>query len=940
MSPDTKRRLLRYGIAADLVVVITGVALLLPEIPPGVVAILYAAAVALSAIKGGWRGGLAATAGGVIAIVAAFHATMPVAYGAGFVAFGLATTTAAAWFSKPASSDAAEDLVPPLTPVESFREDEERVAAEKAAKERAEAERVARERAEAERVAAEKAAKARAEAERAAREKAEQERIARERAEAERIAAEKAAKERAEAERVAAEKAAKARAEAERAAREKAEQERIARERAEAERVAAEKAARERAEAEGAAREKAEQERIARERAEAERVAAEKAAKERDEAERAAREKKLAEPKRGIFSGLFKREQPKPSINLRPKNLSDSATRRSQVTRSSNGIKAERKPRVLMLEKRRGTADTILPKLAQRGIEAEVVERWIDAADELFRFRPDVFFLDAELPDFDKVYSAVTQHSPSLPIVLTSRQHGSFPAVRHASTMTRPYDAEAVAALTRKAFDDPNHLLAQQSMPVEPPPPPKPQPPIEPEPTQSSVLSPQSSEDYRVTCFNCRVEFDAAEADWCSCLTKERTLVCTNCLTCFCKAPPAFKERFRIAAPPRLFERKTAELRRESQLADNPPPADVRRPLVMLVEDDNAINAIVQRVCNNLGYGYVSANNGQDGLQLARTYRPNLILSDAFMPKLDGREMCRILKEEPNGIDCKMVVMSGVYADTKYKSEALKRFHIDDYLAKPVSITDLINLLQRHLEGVSGLPQQEDLHELHRRDMDENDGSSKPLNDSYEVSCFNCSQLFDAAHAEWCSCPEPDNTLVCPHCGSCFCKAPAPYRERFRMNAPPSLFERKIVGSRRTVEAMRNPSPSEVKRPLIMLVEADEELQFIVKTVVTTMNYGYVVAGDGEEGLAMARQYNPDLILSDAFTPKLNGREMCRLLKDDPSTARVKAVIMTGLYTDRKDRNEALAYFNVDDYVAKPLAVDDLIKMVKKHLPQDVQPTM
>jgi hypothetical protein len=73
----------------------------------------------------------------------------------------------------------------------------------------------------------------------------------------------------------------------------------------------------------------------------------------------------------------------------------------------------------------------------------------------------------------------------------------------------------------------------------------------------------EASERYDVVCFNCRVAFDATDADWCSCLTKERTLVCTNCLTCFCKAPPAYKEKFWVEAPPRLFERKTAELKKE-----------------------------------------------------------------------------------------------------------------------------------------------------------------------------------------------------------------------------------------------------------------------------------------------------------------------------------------------------------------------------------------
>jgi CheY-like chemotaxis protein len=208
--------------------------------------------------------------------------------------------------------------------------------------------------------------------------------------------------------------------------------------------------------------------------------------------------------------------------------------------------------------------------------------------------------------------------------------------------------------------------------------------------------------------------------------------------------------------------------------------------------------------------------------------------------------------------------------------------------------------------------------------------------DGYEVCCFNCQKLFDATRVEWCHCVGRDNTLVCPECNGCFCKAPASYKERFWIDAPPSLFERKMIGSKRSLGSRGNPAPDDVKRPLILLVEDDENVQLIVRTVVTNMGYGFVVGANGQEGLLLARQYGPELILSDAFMPKLDGREMCRLLKEDPQTAQSKAIIMTGLYTDRKYRNEALSYFKVDDYVAKPLAVDDLIKLFKKHLPHAV----
>src|SRR5216684_1611610 len=177
-----------------------------------------------------------------------------------------------------------------------------------------------------------------------------------------------------------------------------------------------------------------------------------------------------------------------------------------------------------------------------------------------------------------------------------------------------------------------------------PPPSPARQPASPQMPPIPPAVPPPATRDeeraaYAAACFNCRVEFDTMEADWCSCLTKERSLVCTNCLTCFCKASPSYRETFWMNAPPRLFARQAAERGRRQPLSDNPPADVVARPLVMLAEDDKSIQAIVQRVCHNLGYGFVVAANGEDGLTLARLYRPKLILSDTFMPGLDGREM-------------------------------------------------------------------------------------------------------------------------------------------------------------------------------------------------------------------------------------------------------------------------------------------------------------
>jgi CheY-like chemotaxis protein len=874
------------------------------------------------------------------------------------------------------------------------------------------------------------------EARRALEERLEQERVERERltAERERLTKELEARQsrdreettRLEAERRAAEEA-RIRAEAERIRIEAELEERLAQERQATERDLHERLDAERKAAEEDLRRQLEEERerasreLAVERQKIEKDASERVAAAQRAAEaattnvrpapvaRAAKPAAPAESKSllGTISGWFKREPVSSrNVNLKTKRLTTNTATKTAAS-ASNGSRTKTpptpgKPRLLFIERRRGTVDTVVPKLKHRSVDVEVVERWVDAVDEIFRFRPSALFLDVEHPEFDKIHKTLSDKTSQLPIVLTGRSIHAVPAgVRYAAFVQRPYDVDDLSRIAQTAHARPEDLLAEQSIPRSmtmrtPAPPqvatptPKPARPAAPppaaavpapaphaaapahvheakevveEPQQPVRVGASTNDEYEVACFTCRAPYNAVDADWCSCLAKERSLVCTNCLACFCKAPPAYKERFWVEAPPRLFERKTTEARRQDgSLAPNPAKDEVTRPLVLTVEDDEEIQTIVQRVCSNLGYGFIWANNGQDGLELAREYRPNMILSDAFMPKLDGREMCRILKEEPIGADMRMVVMTGLYTDTKYRSEAVKRFHVDDYIAKPVAITDLINLLQKHLEGVSGLPMQEDLHELHRKDLDVHEGNDitlpssddemdMPLSDllappaplrrkdAYDVACFNCQLTFDATRAEWCSCVGRDNTLVCEHCSGCFCKAPAAYRERFWIDAPPSLFERKMIGSKRALTNGHNPPAMDVKRPLILLVEDDENVQLIVRTVVSSMGYGFVVGANGQEGLTLAREYNPDLILSDAFMPKLDGREMCRLLKEDPVTARSKAIIMTGLYTDRKYRNEALDYFKVDDYVAKPLAVDDLIKLFKKHLPQEVTTT-
>jgi CheY-like chemotaxis protein len=202
---------------------------------------------------------------------------------------------------------------------------------------------------------------------------------------------------------------------------------------------------------------------------------------------------------------------------------------------------------------------------------------------------------------------------------------------------------------------------------------------------------------YHVACYNCRASFDALEATFCSCLVTERSLVCPHCLQCFCKGALGYKQRFWREAPKALWDRKFLEHSPDYTPPPNPEPGDVERPLVLVVDDEKDILRVASRVIQGLGYGLILAPDGEVGLELAKRYRPDLVLADALMPKLDGREMGLRIKNDPQTAGVKVVVMTSLYTNVKYQNEGYRVFKVDDYLTKPLEFSQLQAVLQKHL---------------------------------------------------------------------------------------------------------------------------------------------------------------------------------------------------------------------------------------------------
>jgi len=118
--------------------------------------------------------------------------------------------------------------------------------------------------------------------------------------------------------------------------------------------------------------------------------------------------------------------------------------------------------------------------------------------------------------------------------------------------------------------------------------------------------------------------------------------------------------------------------------------------------------------------------------------------------------------------------------------------------------------------------------------------------------------------------------------------------------------------------------------PLLLVVDDNPMNVDILKTRLTTHGYDIATAADGEEALAVAREKLPDLILLDVMMPKLDGFEVCRRLKGDPTLPFMPIILVTAK-ADSKDIVAGLEAGG-DEYLTKPLDQAALVARVKSML--------
>lgn len=113
----------------------------------------------------------------------------------------------------------------------------------------------------------------------------------------------------------------------------------------------------------------------------------------------------------------------------------------------------------------------------------------------------------------------------------------------------------------------------------------------------------------------------------------------------------------------------------------------------------------------------------------------------------------------------------------------------------------------------------------------------------------------------------------------------------------------------------------------VLVIEDEKDLQRVLEYNLRQAGHDVLEATHGREGLRLARESHPELILLDLMLPGLPGKDICRLLKDAPETKDIPIIIMTA----RGEEVDRVLGFELgaDDYVVKPFSVRELLLRVQ-----------
>ncbi|GAB6041260.1 response regulator [Endothiovibrio diazotrophicus] len=376
-------------------------------------------------------------------------------------------------------------------------------------------------------------------------------------------------------------------------------------------------------------------------------------------------------------------------------------------------------------------------------------------------------------------------------------------------------------------------------------------------------------------------------------------------------------------------------------------------PVVLVIDDEPAFGEAVAAMNRKLGYKTLVALSGEEGLRMAKTYRPRGILLDLGLPDRDGTEVLRELKATRELRRIPVYIVSA-----RDKDAGLLKSGIVGYLTKPVDDRQLAEAEAEILarvgeEGRSILVVEGDalradqVAELIRVDGVRVEGTRDGDSALARVGEGGCDLVIvdlerrtDTICRDFCPALReryPDVPLML------FGGHELSGEEEARLRAftdsiivkTPHAEERMLDNIERFLKGMPDegeaPTAMEAGRHLdgrrILVVDDDPRNLFVITSALESQGATVLNALNGRKALEQLKSEAVDLIFMDIMMPEMDGYEAIRAIKADPRLKPLPVVALTAKAL-KDDRDKALSA-GADDYLAKPVDFEVLINMAR-----------
>ncbi|HLF27812.1 MAG TPA: response regulator [Anaerolineae bacterium] len=121
------------------------------------------------------------------------------------------------------------------------------------------------------------------------------------------------------------------------------------------------------------------------------------------------------------------------------------------------------------------------------------------------------------------------------------------------------------------------------------------------------------------------------------------------------------------------------------------------KPLILVVDDNLTIRNLVATILSAHNMEVVSVADGDEALAYLEKRRPDVVLLDLAMPRVDGLEVLRQVRAHPTLYDIRIVMLTAVANTARFKE--VHAYKPDGYLEKPFRINDLIDQVKQALRG-------------------------------------------------------------------------------------------------------------------------------------------------------------------------------------------------------------------------------------------------